>query len=295
MSRDERYDPVFRPPGEADSLIVRVARGCPHNGCTFCGMYRGMPYRPRPLAEVFADIAHAARRAPGTRRVFLADGNAAALGAGPLTAILEELGRRFPRLARVSLYANGRSILALGAPALRALRERRLHTLYMGLESGDEETLRRAGKAETTAEMVAACRLAQEAGLRMSVMILIGLAGPARSAAHAGATAAALNAMQPRLLSALRLIPVLGTPLYTDLAAGRFRMLTEHEAMAELRRLASGLELDATVFRADHVSNVVPLEARFPRDKEALLAALDRLLASGRLDRNGPGRLPDML
>ena len=284
--------PLFRPPAEAESVIVRVAFGCPHPPCAFCGMYRESPYRERPVAEVSAEIRAAARAQPEARRVFLADGDALRLSFERLTAILGELAAAFPRLARVNTYANGSSILTLGEERLRSLHAAKLSTLYLGLESGDGATLRRMGKTESVDGMVEAGCLAQQCGLRMSVMVLLGLAGPERSAEHARATAEALNRMQPRLLSALRVIPVPGTPLARWEADGSFRMVSEHDAVRELRDLVAALRLESTVFRANHASNVLPVEARFPRDQPALLATLDALLASGTLDREHPPPRP---
>lgn len=286
--------PLFRPPAEASSLLLRVAEGCPHNTCSFCGMYRGIRYRVRPLPEIDAEL-RARRGAHAARRAFLADGDAMNLPATRLEAVLRLLRAACPGLTRVGAYANGRSILGHPAGALRRLRKLGLHTLYLGLESGDPATLARCGKRDTVEEMVAAGLAAQACGLRMSVMVLVGLAGAAGSAAHARATAGALNRMQPRLLSALRVIPVPGTPLYEEAAAGSFRMLSEREAVAELRSLLAGLTLRATVFRADHASNVVPLEGRLPRDRARLVAGLDAMLRDGGLDRRGPGPLPPTL
>jgi len=162
----------------------------------------------------------------------------------------------------------------------------------MGLESGDEDILRNCRKGETAAGMVEAGLAAQAAGLRMSVMILLGLGGSDRSTEHVERTSAALNRMQPRLLSALRVIPVDGTELHEQTVDGRFHPLTEFQVVRELRNVLNSLELSSTVFRANHNSNVIPLEARLPRDKERVLAELDRLLASGRLDERNSGRLP---
>ncbi|MFA6172887.1 MAG: radical SAM protein [Kiritimatiellales bacterium] len=295
---------LFRPPAEADSLIIRVADGCPWNGCTFCGMYKGVPYKFHGLEKAEREFAKAARRWPKARRIFLADGDVMNLDFQTLETMLVSLNEKFQHLARVSVYANGASILAKADEQLRRLKELKLHTLYMGLESGDNETLRAVNKRESAEQMIeAACR-AQSAGLRMSVMVLIGLAGELRSMQHARETARVLNEMQPRLLSALRLIPVPGTPLHDGGrgilplrasgkdAASTFQMLTEYDAVVELREMIQGLELEQTVFRADHSSNIVPLEARFPKDKERLLAQLDALLASGHLDRHSPGALP---
>jgi radical SAM superfamily enzyme YgiQ (UPF0313 family) len=276
---------LFRPPAEAESLIFQVALGCPHNACRFCGMYKGVPYRVRPQEEVLAEFEWAARRYPEERRIFLADGDVMALSFERLRAQLEALNRLFPRLARVNVYANGSSILAKSDAELHALRELKLDTLYVGLESGDEELLKKVAKGETAEGMCEAVRRAQAAGFKCSVMVLLGLAGGEGSARHADATAALLNRMQPRLLSALRFVEVPGTTMYEG-----YRTATEFEAVGELVRLLRGLALERTVFRANHTSNPVPLEGRLPRDRDALVAALERLLPL--LDRTGPGRLP---
>ena len=273
-------NPLFRPPGEADSLILQVDQGCPHNRCTFCGMYRGLPYRRLPIGEFRALMLREARDCPDARRIFLADGDVMRRPFDELQAILTMLNERFPRLARVGLYANGSSIAAKTEEQLRSLRSLKLHTLYMGLESGDEEVLKRCRKGETAPQMVDAGMRAQAAGLRMSVMVLIGLGGADRRREHVAHTAEAINRMQPRLLSALRAIPIAGTELHDDAVSGRFRQLTEYEAVRELRDLIDRLVLKSTVFRANHSSNVVPLEGRLPRDKDRLLDEMDALLAS---------------
>lgn len=278
---------LFRPPGEADSLIIRVADGCPWNGCTFCGMYKGVRYHFPGLEKAEREISTAWKSWPGARRIFLADGDVMHLDFETLETMLSSLNEKFTRLARISVYGNGLSILAKTDDELRRLKELKLNTLYMGLESGDDQTLREMNKQETAQDMIEAAQRAQAQGLRMSVMVLIGLAGIERSLQHARATAEVLNAMQPRLLSALRLVTTPNTPIYKS-----FKMVSEFEAVQETREMISHLELESTVFRADHSSNIVPLEARFPKDKTRLLNQLDALLASGRLDETSPGPLP---
>ena len=279
---------LFRPPGEADSLIIRVAEGCPWNRCTFCGMYKGVKYKFLGLEKIEAEIQGYGGKANQTRRIFLADGDGMHLDFQELEKILLMLNKQFKHVTRVSMYANGASILAKTDDQLRRLKELKLHTLYMGLESGDNHTLKEVNKQETAGDMIQAGQRAQAAGLRISVMVLIGLAGKEHSLQHARATAEALNQMQPRLLSALRLIVTSNTPL----AKKEFQMLTEYEAIAETREMIAGFKLEQTVFRANHSSNIVPLEARFPKDKERLLGQLDALMTSGKLDRKSPGALP---
>ncbi len=284
----ENSHTLFRPPGEADSLIIRVADGCPWNGCTFCGMYKGVPYKFQGLEKTEREISKAWKSWPNARRIFLADGDVMHLDFQTLEKMLISLNEKFPRLARVGVYANGASILAKTDDELHRLKELKLNTLYMGLESGDNQTLKEVNKQESAENMIEAGQRAQAAGLRMSVMILIGLAGEQGSFKHAQATARVLNEMQPRLLSALRLVTTPNTPLYKN----GFKMVTEFEAVTETREMISHLELEQTVFRADHSSNIIPLEGRFPKDKQRLLDQLDALLASGNLDEKSPGHLP---
>ena len=258
-------------------------------------MYKGQPYRRRPLEEVCFLIQRETRNAPGAQRVFLADGDVMQRPFHELQTILTLLNQHLPRLIRVSLYANGSSIAAKSSSELCALRDLKLHTLYMGLESGDEDILRQCRKGETANQMVEAGILAQSAGLRMSVMILLGLGGVDHSVAHISHTVEALNKMQPRLLSALRLVPVPDTELHEDVAKGRFQVLSEHQVVHELRDLVQGLEMTKTVFRANHSSNVIPVAARLPHDKKRLLAELQAGLASGAFDPYSPGRQPLVL
>lgn len=283
-------EPLFRPPAEADSLIFQVARGCPHNTCRFCGMYKSVRYAVRPPAEVAAEIAAAGLCLPATTRIFLADGDVMALSFDRLRGLLTALGAAFPRLTRVNLYANGSSILAKTPEQLRELRDLRLHTLYLGLESGDESLLKLVAKGETAAAMVEAGSRAQAAGLRMSVMVLLGLGGQAGAARHAAATAVAINAMRPKLLSALRYVEVPGATPWPG-----YTLASAHDIVRELRNLLAALDLPRTVFTANHASNPVPLMGALPRDQGRLLATLDELLATGRLDRTGPGPLPQWL
>ena len=170
---------------------------------------------------------------------------------------------------------------------LRTLRQLKLTTLYLGLESGSQDVLDLFGKTECVEEMIAAVVRAQELSFKCSVMILVGLGGALLSSRHAADTVAAVNRMRPKLLSALRYVEIPGIAQPEG-----YVTLSEYDAVSEMRQMAAGFELDQTVFRANHSSNPLPLAGRFPADQARLLAELDAELASGELDRRGPGRLP---
>jgi radical SAM superfamily enzyme YgiQ (UPF0313 family) len=251
-------------------------------------MYKGVRYRVRAADEVAKEFAGAGDCYPEARRIFLADGDVMALPFARLRDMLEALNRHFPLLARVNLYANGRSIAAKSDAELAELRSLKLNTLYVGLETGDEELLKAVNKGDTAAVMTESVGRAQAAGLKCSVMVLLGLGGKAGSARHAAQTAAVLNRMQPRLLSALRFVQVPGAVMFPG-----YQTMSEHEVVLELIALLKGLELEKTVFRANHTSNPVPLEGRFPKDRDRLVGDLRALLPE--LDRTGPGPLPWVL
>ncbi len=280
-------EPLFRPPAEADSLIFQVAYGCPHNKCRFCGMYKGVRYSLRGMEEALAEFIETAEHYPDTRRIFLADGDVMLLPFEMLKTYLNALNSLFPRLTRVNVYANGSSILSKTNDELLELRKLKLSTLYLGFESGSQELLDLVNKGEKVEPMIEAVQRAQAVGLRCSVMILLGLGGKSYSKEHARLSALALNKMQPRLLSALRFVEVPNTKMFDG-----YDTCSEYEAVSELRDIIAGLDLKRTVFRANHRSNPIPLEGRFPHDKQVLLKLLDGQLQSGDLDKNSPGMLP---
>ena len=280
-----RYEgSIYRPPGEHGSYLLQVTVGCSHNGCTFCGMYRDKRYHVRPLPEIFADIALAGAYYGGVERVFLCDGDAVAMDTADLLAVLERLYGSFPGLKRVNAYAGARSTLAKTDGELAALREAGLVRLYLGVESGSDAVLRAVNKGVTAPEMLTAGQRLVKAGFDLWTMVLIGLAGPGeKSRSHALDTAALINAMGPRHLSALTYLPTPGTPLARQAERGEFQLLDAREALEETRLLLESLQVSPLHLTSDHASNYLPLKGGLPEERERLLALLDGALA-GRQD-----------
>ena len=266
---------VIRPPSEAGSYILQVAYGCSHNACTFCPTYGGVRFEPRDLEEILEDIETAAHLLPGTRRVFLADGNALCLPTTRLKKILSALRTAFPDLERVGLYANGKDINEKSAKELRDLVELGLGIVYLGLESGDDRVLERVRKRDRSEDMVEAVSKAKACGMETSVIVLLGLGGREGSWDHATRSAQTVSLMNPDYLSALTLMVVPGTPLHREQEAGGFVLPDQQGLLEELRLFLEGCELTDCIFRTNHASNYLPLKGVLGRDKEDLLKMID--------------------
>jgi radical SAM superfamily enzyme YgiQ (UPF0313 family) len=272
---------IIRPPSEASSLILQVTVGCSHNRCTFCPAYRDKIFRIKPFDDVFADIDQiAAREADTIRRIFLCDGDPLIMPQQNLMALLEYINEKFFRLQRVGIYGNAKSILRKSLKDLQELRHKKLGIIYMGLESGDRQTLERVQKGVTPEQMIEAAGRVRQAGIKLNVTILLGLGGRDRSREHALATMQVLNRMQPNHVAALTLMLVPGTPLYNDFARGEFSLPDKYELIKELRTLIEESQLNNSLFFSNHASNYFPVKARLPKDKEKILRKLDHILLS---------------
>ena len=270
---------VIRPPSEASSLIVQVTYGCSNNTCDFCGTYLDKPFAVRPFGEVVDDVtALPATVRQRVQRVFLADGDALALSPRKLGDILDLLRRALPNLERVSSYANARNLLAKNVEELSELREGGLELLYLGLESGDDQTLADIHKGMTVAEQIEGCRLATEAGLELSVTAILGLAGKERSLEHGRATGVALSAIDPRYIGILTLMLTPGTAMERRVAGGALVLPDSIGMLRELREIIANTDVTRCTFRSNHASNYLPVGGELPRDKAAMLAALDKVL-----------------
>ncbi|MCX5698046.1 MAG: radical SAM protein [Candidatus Omnitrophica bacterium] len=268
-------EPVIRPPAESDSFLLQVTLGCSANSCSFCGAYKNKTFRIKDQKEILADIHGYARRHSDARRVFLMDGDALVLSNSKLIPILEKLEQVFPRLSRVSSYANGCNITQKSDQELTELYDHKLSLIYLGLESGSQDILERCGKSSGVEEMIEAVQRAAKAHIKASVIVLLGLGGRKYSAEHVAGTIEALNRMQPRYLSFLSLMVIPGTPLAEEVRNGDFKELNSLELLKESYEIIKGFDLTKTIFRSDHASNYLALEGAFPKDKMALLNILE--------------------
>ncbi len=275
-----RYEgPIYRPPSEADSLLIQATVGCPHNKCTFCMIYKKGPrYRVRPVADICADI-DTARAAYGdsVKTLFFPSGNTIAMPTHELAAICRHAMERFPKIERITVYGSSRYIVQKGLDDLQTLRAAGLRRIHVGLESGDDTVLQRIKKGTTAAEQIAAGRLVMAAGIELSEYVILGMGGIEHTEAHARHTAAALNAIAPDFVRLRTLVPKINTLLLHDIRKGRFQLLSPHAVLAETRQLIAHLEC-RTRLTSDHYSNYLNLTGWLPDDKERLLGEIDRAL-----------------
>lgn len=272
-----RYvEPVFRPPSEANSLILPVTDGCSWNHCTFCEMYTAPQkgFRARSEEEVMETIRRCGERfGKDVRRVFLADGDATVLPTRRLLAILDAIRTQLPGVHRISSYCLPRNLKKKSAEEVKLLGEAGLSMVYVGAESGDDEVLARVNKGETFDSTREALEKLGEAGITRSVMILNGLGGQVLSEQHADNSARLMNATQPEYVSTLVVSFPMGEARFRDGFPG-WEALDQHGLFVELERFIGGLELRRTVFRSDHASNWLALKGTLGADKSRLLGEL---------------------
>ncbi len=271
-------EPLFRPPSEADSLLLQITVGCSHNKCSYCAMYLMKKFSIKPLDTVFADIDEAAGYGGYFERVFLMDGDALVLKTDHLLKILARIKEKLPRVKRVGAYGDARSVKNKSVEELRELKDAGLGIVYHGFESGNDEVLKRICKGSDAAEAVRAGQMIKEAGITYSTIVLLGAGGEELSEEHAKDTAKLLNAVNPEYVGALMLTIVPGTPLFEDVRAGKFKLPDKFGLLQELKTLVENLEVKNCRFHANHASNYLPIKAELPQDKERIVGYLDRVI-----------------
>jgi radical SAM superfamily enzyme YgiQ (UPF0313 family) len=277
--RRRSYDfPPFRPPSEAESLLLRVTRGCPWNRCTFCSMYKDLKFEIRDVEEVKHDIELARELyGPRVRTVFIGDSNSLVAKTESLIEILKSLYASFPAVERVTSYGRAKTLVRKPPEDLERIRKAGLTRLHVGLETGDPELLKEINKGATPDEMIEGGRKAKQAGFEYSLYVLLGAGGEDRWEQHARGTAAVLNQIDPHFIRVRTLIPQPNCPMYEEMMEGRFHLPSPETILKETRLLLAELKVTSE-FMSDHVSNLLPLDGRLPGAKESMVRMIDEAL-----------------
>ncbi|MBW2000580.1 MAG: B12-binding domain-containing radical SAM protein [Deltaproteobacteria bacterium] len=273
----------IRPPSEAHSILLQVTLGCSHNKCTFCGTYKDKRFRIKDEDTILSDIKFASSHMKRQDRVFLMDGDALVIPQKRLVWILDRIKEYLPWVKRVGTYANAKSIRLKTLDELLELKEKGLGIVYLGVESGDDEVLKEVRKGTTGENLTEMGKKIKKAGIKLSVTVLLGIAGAQRSLQHARATGRLLSEMDPDFVGALTVMLIPGTPLYEDSLNGTFVLPDERGLLLELREMIENTNLTRGLFFSNHASNYLPLKARLPRGKQDALNLIDSAI-HGKVD-----------
>ena len=268
----------IRPPSEAYSILLQVTVGCSHNKCTFCGTYKDKRFRIKEDRIILSDILFASKYMKRQNRVFLMDGDALIIPQQRLMWILDRIREHLPWVRRVGAYANAKSIKMKSPEELIQLRKNGLGILYLGVETGDAELLKEIRKGTSAEHLINMGRKVRDAGIKLSVTVLLGIAGRERSLEHARATGELLSAMDPNYVGALTVMLIPGTPLHEDFTSGKFELPDERGFLLELREMIAHTNLSRGLFFSNHASNYLPVKARLPKGKQQALDQIDGAL-----------------
>jgi len=280
---------IIRPPSEASSFLLPVTIGCSHNKCTFCSTYPGVKFRIRHLEDIKHDIDTVAQNySRSLRRVFLEEGDALIAPQRILVAVLKHLNEKFPYLERVGTYATPQAAVIKSVDELKELNRLGLKIAYMGVETGDEELLKKVNKGVNCDQIVEAGRKLKQAGITLSVTVILGLAGPEGSQNHALKTAKILSDIDPDFAGTLTILLVPGTPLHKEWEEGRFSLISPFQSLEELKLIIQNSNFTNCFFTANHASNYLPIKVRLPEQKAEVIRLIDEVLAKKDMSRLRP-------
>jgi radical SAM superfamily enzyme YgiQ (UPF0313 family) len=265
----------IRPPPEAYSILLQVTLGCSHNKCTFCGTYKDKRFRIKCQDIILSDILFASRYMKNQDRVFLLDGDALVIPQKRLVWILDRIHDHLPWVKGIGSYANTKSISLKSSEQLSDLRRKRLDRIYLGVETGHDEIRKEVNKGFTARQCAEMGKKVKDAGMRLTVMVLLGIAGRKKSLDHARATGEILSAMDPDHVAALTVIPIPGTPFWDRIERGELELPDERGMLLEMREMIAHTDLSAGVFASNHASNYLSVNAKFPEGKQEALDLID--------------------
>ena len=268
----------IRPPSEAMSILLQATVGCSHNKCAFCGTYKDKRFRIKDNNIILSDILFASRHMKNQKRLFIMDGDALIIPFPRLKWIFEQINEHLPWVNRIGIYANAKGISLKKEEELVELKKMGLGIIYMGVETGDEQTLEAIRKGATPKKMIDMGRKVIRIGIKLSVTVLLGIAGKRRSLVHARETGKLLSAMDPDYIGALTLMIIPGTPIAEELYGGNFELPDNRGMLMELREMIASTNITKGLFFSNHASNYLPVKARLPKDKERTLDLIDKAL-----------------
>ena len=292
---EESYDfPPFRPPSEANSLLLRVTRGCPWNRCAFCPMYKNIKFEKRQVQAVKRDIDTAKEFTGGNvETVFIADSDSLVIKTEEICQILAHLYGAFPSLTRVTSYARAQTLKRKSIESLIKIRSAKLTRLHIGLETGSEQLLGRIRKGAGPETMIRGCAKAREAGFEVSLYVLVGIGGESGWQEHAVETAKVLNQINPDFIRVRTLTPQPGTPVFQWWNEGSFEMPSPETILKEQKTLIEGLSVSSE-YLSDHVSNYAPINGSLPAEKTEMISMIDKALEKLSKDKSLRADLENM-
>lgn len=270
---------VYRPPSEADSLIVQTTIGCSHNKCSFCSMYKDKKFRVRELKEIFEDLEQGRLYYGKINRIFLADGDALCLKTESLKRILLKVKDIYPYCKRIGIYGTAKDILRKSIEELKDLKELGLGIIYMGLESGSDEILKDINKGVYLKDFIEASKKVKISGIKLSVTVISSLGGKEKWKEHAIETGKAVSLIDPDYLGVLTLLLNEDTKMAEQVKKGEITLLKPEEVMMETKLMLENMDVTNCIFRSNHASNYVPLKGTLPKDKEKLIKTIDNILS----------------
>lgn len=269
---------VYRPPSEAGSLIIQATIGCPHNRCAFCAMYSDKKFKKRPLDEVVEDLDMALETyGSGVRTIFLADGNSTALPTEELVSIGEAARQRFPSLERITMYGSAKFLVKKSRDEWQKISAAGITRIHSGLESGDSVTLEQIHKGVDPEAAANSFNHVMEAGIELSVYLMVGVAGLERWREHAEGSAEVLNRASPDFIRLRTFVPAPGTEWHQRWQQGGLTLLDAYQALHETRLLVEKLQ-GPSVLLSDHITNFLDIHGRLPEEKQSMLEGIDEAL-----------------
>ena len=267
------YDmPLYRPPSEANSLIIQATLGCSHNKCSFCSMYKGKKFTIKPLEQIKEEILEFRKIYTYVQRIFIADGDALIIPMSDLRELLKFIKNTFKECTRVTMYASPKSIRLKTIDELRELKNLGLEMVYMGIESGSEEILKDINKGATRDEIIQAGKKIKESDIKLSATIISGIGGKEKTNLHAKDTGSIISIIKPDYVGVLSLMIEKNTEIEEKVKNGELEILSSFEILKEIKEILKNINTDEKIiFRSSHASNYVSLKGTLPIDKDRLI------------------------